>query len=183
MRVSLKNNQGFSLVELMVVVAIIGILAAVAVPNFQRFTAKSKRSEAVSNLSALYTAERAFKAEWNTYTSSFQSIGYAPTGTMRYQHGFSADTFTIPTGFTAPPNNNSSTASFCSQGAIPGAVLNNGCNVVTIPIAPEGLGGTTVTFDKFIADARADIDGDAYYDQVTIDQDKTIRQMKDDLNN
>ena len=103
MRVSIRNNKGFSLVELMVVVAIIGILAAIAIPNFQRFTAKAKQSEAKSNLSTLYSAERAFQAEWQTYAASFNVIGYAPTGTMRYEHGFAADFATAP-GAGLPPN-------------------------------------------------------------------------------
>lgn len=63
MRVSVRDARGFSLVELMVVVAIIGILAAIAVPNFQRFTAKSKQAEAKATLSALYSSTRAFSSE------------------------------------------------------------------------------------------------------------------------
>ncbi|MBI2370572.1 MAG: prepilin-type N-terminal cleavage/methylation domain-containing protein, partial [Deltaproteobacteria bacterium] len=46
------NRQGFTLIELMIVVAIIGILAAIAIPNFLRFQAKSKQSEAKTNLAA-----------------------------------------------------------------------------------------------------------------------------------
>src|ERR1700730_14133065 len=91
MHVSIRNNKGFSLVELMVVVAIIGILAAIAVPNYQRFTAKSKQTEAKSNLSAIYSAERAFYAEWQTFQGGFATIGYQPTGSLRYQHGFTAN--------------------------------------------------------------------------------------------
>ena len=63
-----KNSQmGFSLIELMVVVVIIGILATVGVPQYQRFQMKAKRAEAKGLLSGMYTAQKAFFAEWNQY--------------------------------------------------------------------------------------------------------------------
>lgn len=60
---TLFSKKGFSLIELMIVVTIIGILAAIAVPNYQRFQAKARQSEAKSNLAALYAAEKAFFSE------------------------------------------------------------------------------------------------------------------------
>ncbi|MCH2535488.1 MAG: prepilin-type N-terminal cleavage/methylation domain-containing protein [Bdellovibrionales bacterium] len=84
----MNNNKGFSLVELMVVVAIIGILASIAVPNFQRFQAKTRQSEAKSKLTAIYTSEKAFHAEWNFYYGSLVDIGVQLEGESRYHVGF-----------------------------------------------------------------------------------------------
>ncbi len=84
------NNKGFSLVELMVVVAIIGILAAVAVPSINKYMAKARQSEAKTNLGSLYSAEKAFSAEYVLYHTAFQAIGFSPEGKMRYNVGFGA---------------------------------------------------------------------------------------------
>jgi prepilin-type N-terminal cleavage/methylation domain-containing protein len=64
----LKTQQGFTLIELMIVVAIIGILAAVAIPAYQDYTFKSKFSEVVSVGSAYQTAVAACAQELGTVT-------------------------------------------------------------------------------------------------------------------
>ena len=63
----LKGQKGFTLIELMIVVAIIGILAAIAIPNFLTYQLKSRQSEAKVNLNAIKTSEIAFQAEKGCY--------------------------------------------------------------------------------------------------------------------
>ncbi len=87
----IRNNKGFSLVELMVVVAIIGILAAIAVPNVSKYMMKARQSEAKTNLAAIYSANKALFVEYNGYTTRFTVMGYAPEGQLRYNVGFQAD--------------------------------------------------------------------------------------------
>ena len=76
---SLKRQDGFTLVELMVVVAIIGLLSAVAIPNFKKYQAKAKTSEAKLQLSAAYTAEQSFYSDYNLYHHCLNYMGYNPS--------------------------------------------------------------------------------------------------------
>jgi type IV pilus assembly protein PilA len=72
----------------MVVVAIIGILAAVAIPNYQKYQARARQSEAKVMLASAYTALQSYFAEVGTYTACLRAIGFESTpgagGAKRY---------------------------------------------------------------------------------------------------
>ncbi len=80
------DRRAFTLVELMIVVAVIGVLSALAIPNYIRFQAKSKQSEAKGNLRAAFTTERAYYQEHNTYTACTMKLGFAPERGNRYRY-------------------------------------------------------------------------------------------------
>ena len=71
----LKGQKGFTLIELMIVVAIIGILAAIAIPNFLQYQMKSRQSEAKTNLQAIKTSEVSFQAERGCYIGIAVEVG------------------------------------------------------------------------------------------------------------
>jgi len=85
-----KDDTGFTLVELMVVVAIIGILTAIAVPNFKKYQAKSKQSEAKIQLAAIYSAEVGTSADWDTYSTCLLDMGYEQSPRGYYLVGFNS---------------------------------------------------------------------------------------------
>jgi type IV pilus assembly protein PilA len=103
------RRGGFTLIELMIVVAIIGILAAIAIPNFLKFQLRSKTGEAKTNLAALRTAEEGYFAEygvfvpaaaaggvpdaskqpWPVPAAGFDTVGWGPEGDVYFQYGAS----------------------------------------------------------------------------------------------
>ena len=85
----LKNQEGFTLVELMVVVAIIGILSAVAIPNFKRYQAKTKTSEAKLQLAAIYSALTTLQSDYDSFATCLSDAGYSfPAADNYYAVGF-----------------------------------------------------------------------------------------------
>ena len=94
------SARGFTLIELMIVVAIIGILAAIAIPNFVKFQCRSKQSEAKGSLKAIYTAEESYRAEQDKYINCTTTecgvggtspIGFNPKGNkVRYHYDVTA---------------------------------------------------------------------------------------------
>jgi len=89
----LGKDSGFTLIELMIVVAIIGILAAIAIPNFTRFQLKSKSSEGKVNLAAIRTAQEAYAAEFGLFvTAATTPPAWTPrTQKAKFENGGVAD--------------------------------------------------------------------------------------------
>jgi type IV pilus assembly protein PilA len=102
------TRRGFTLVELMVVVGIMGVLASIAIPNFIKYQARSKQSEAKTVLKGYFVAQRSYAAESGTYTDQFSAVGFAPERGNRYSYlselapgaweGRAAEAMTRPAG-------------------------------------------------------------------------------------
>lgn len=93
----IRNQKGFTLVELMVVVAIIGILSTVAVPQFKKYQGKAKTSEAKVQLASIYTVEMGAMTDYDGYATCLADLGYDAQAKGYYAVGFTADSFTALT--------------------------------------------------------------------------------------
>ena len=96
-----RADGGFSLIELMIVVAIVGILAAIAYPSYQQYALETKRADAHAALLRIATVDEKFFSNNNTYTTSTTALGYAADPAIS-NDGFWAISITSagPTTFT-----------------------------------------------------------------------------------
>jgi type IV pilus assembly protein PilA len=172
-----NSQAGFSLIELMIVVAIIGILATIAVPNFQKFQAKARQSEAKGTLSAIYTSEKAFYGEWGQFYEDYRALGYCPEGKLRYRSGFKAagsvnSPNNWPSGQMGVSSNAAATEYNTSQSI-------NNCNFTenlqqTIPSPTLSSSAQVGSYSNFTAEARGDITGNSVEDVWQVDNTKTF---------
>jgi type IV pilus assembly protein PilA len=79
-----SDAHGFTLIELMVVVGMIGILVSIASTKYERYQRKARQTEAKIGLSSIYAFEKSFYAEYNAYHYAFDAIGYLPELNKRF---------------------------------------------------------------------------------------------------
>lgn len=72
----IEDEDGFSLTELLIVLAIIGILIMIAVPIYQNVTTRAKATEARTQLAFLHTLQKVYHLEYDRYSSNFEAIGF-----------------------------------------------------------------------------------------------------------
>lgn len=157
-------KQAFTLIELMIVVAIVAFLSAVAIPQCFKYQARAKQAEVSIYLASLHTAQVAYFAQHGEYSSNLsgeQSLGWKPEG---YLGGGKQEKFYYTYGF----NNTDS---------------KEGINYFTgkLGTAKNDLGETFVSKDAFTIRAAADLLGNGKLDIWQIDQNRTITHIQNGL--
>jgi type IV pilus assembly protein PilA len=181
---AMRKQEGFTLIELMIVVAIIGILAAIAIPNFIQYQMRSRTSEAKTNLSAIKTANFAFQAEQRCFLSATPAPAAIPAnGSLVAWPGTTPGDIASPTPggavwcFTNTGANSVATGTYGDIGMVPaGAVRYRYFLAASAAVTPlvggvptpvKGACGGALAAGPanaptlgFIAGALGDLDGD-----------------------
>ncbi len=75
-----RRSLGFSLVELVIAIAILGVLASIALPSLKKYVWRAKRNEAYINLNGIFKSQKTYQAANGHYGESFEEIGFQIEG-------------------------------------------------------------------------------------------------------
>ncbi len=82
------RSWGFTLIELMVTIAILSILAAIAIPQYLEYSARAQVSKARVELGSLYKAQKLFHTEWEAFAGALDAVGWVRSETYHFAIGF-----------------------------------------------------------------------------------------------
>lgn len=91
----MKFQKGFTLIEVMITVVILGILVAIAVPSYSSFITKSRRGDATNMLLDVAGEQQRFLSEQTRYARSLTELGYS-NDSMPSENGFYAISVSVP---------------------------------------------------------------------------------------
>jgi len=94
------SQNGFTLIELMIVVVIIGILAMVAYPSYQESITKTRRADGMALLTEIVNAQERYFTQNNTYTTDLTDLGYPSATNVESEEGFYKATAAVCAGAT-----------------------------------------------------------------------------------
>lgn len=146
------SNNGFTLIELMITVAIIGILVTIATGSFLSYQAKAKQAEVKNNLGTIGKLAEAYYAEYDSYDTDWNSIGWIPQGTTRYRYWYNG---------TAAPNTPTSPE-------------------IGVDYSDPGS-SVSVDGSLFTAAAIGNVDRDTFTDQILFNSNKRFTTLQNDV--
>ena len=132
---STHRQRGITLVELMIVVAIVAILGAIALPAYQDYTRKARRADAQTSLMSLRDRQEAYFSNNNTYATDLQLMGYGAATDIPSGEGH----YTLAAA--AGPTGNIATSFSLTATPVAGGAQANDADCPTLTIDSTGLQG------------------------------------------